>query len=62
MIRNKLFKELGGFDESFFAHMEEIDLCWRIKGLNFSNYCFPDSKVYHLGGGTLKYENPKKHI
>ena len=60
MIRNKLFKELGGFDESFFAHMEEIDLCWRIKGLNFSNYCFPDSKVYHLGGGTLKYENPKK--
>jgi GT2 family glycosyltransferase len=60
MIRNKIFREVGGFDETFFAHMEEIDLCWRIKGLNYSNFCFPESKVYHLGGGTLQYENPKK--
>lgn len=60
MIRNKIFKKAGGFDETFFAHMEEIDLCWRIKGLNYSNFCFPDSKVYHLGGGTLQYDNPKK--
>lgn len=60
MIRNEVFKKAGGFDETFFAHMEEIDLCWRIKGLNYSNFFFPDSKVYHLGGGTLRYENPKK--
>ena len=60
MIRNEVFKKAGGFDETFFAHMEEIDLCWRIKGLNFSNFCFPDSEVYHLGGGTLQYDNPKK--
>ena len=60
MIRNKLFKKLGGFDESFYAHMEEIDLCWRIKRLGLKNFCFPKSKVYHVGGGTLNYNNPKK--
>lgn len=60
MIRNKLFKEAGGFDESFYAHMEEIDLCWRIKGMGYLNFCYPESKVYHLGGGTLQYDNPKK--
>ena len=60
MIRNKLFKELGGFDETFYAHMEEIDLCWRIKRLGLKNFCFPKSRVYHLGGGTLEYNNPKK--
>lgn len=60
MVRNKLFKKLEGFDESFYAHMEEIDLCWRIKGLGFKNFCFPKSIVYHLGGGTLNYNSPKK--
>jgi len=59
-IRKKIFEDHNGFDEIFWAHMEEIDLCWRIKGLNFSNFCFPDSEVYHLGGGTLQYDNPKK--
>ena len=60
MIRNKLFKRVGGFDERFYAHMEEIDLCWRIKRMGYSNFCYPESKVYHLGGGTLQYDNPKK--
>tara|TARA_B100001057_G_scaffold488036_1_gene571715 strand:+ start:3024 stop:4040 length:1017 start_codon:yes stop_codon:yes gene_type:complete len=60
MLKNKLFKKIGGFDESFFAHMEEIDLCWRLKAEGYTNYCFPQSKVYHLGGGTLNYDNSKK--
>jgi hypothetical protein len=60
MIRNDLFKKLGGFDQIFYAHMEEIDLCWRIKRLGLKNFCFPKSRVYHLGGGTLNYNNPKK--
>jgi len=62
MIRNDLFKKLGGFDQTFYAHMEEIDLCWRIKRLGLKNFCFPKSRVYHLGGGTLNYNNPKKNI
>ncbi len=59
-IRNKTFKDLQGFDESFFAHMEEIDLCWRAfnKGLT-TTYC-PTSVVYHVGGATLKNTNAKK--
>ena len=60
MLRNELFQKIGGFDESFFAHMEEIDLCWRLKAEGYTNYCFPESKVYHLGGGTLNYDNSKK--
>ena len=60
MLRNELFEKIGGFDESFFAHMEEIDLCWRLKAEGYTNYCFPQSKVYHLGGGTLNYDNSKK--
>ena len=60
MIRNELFKKLGGFDQSFYAHMEEIDLCWRIQRVGLKNFCFPKSRVYHLGGGTLNYNNPKK--
>ncbi len=59
-IRSEIFKELDGFDVSFFAHMEEIDLCWRIQRLGFEIYCVPDSTVYHLGGGTLNKINPKK--
>ena len=59
-VRNKIFKELEGFDVSFFAHMEEIDLCWRIQRLGFEIYCVPNSTVYHLGGGTLNKINPKK--
>ncbi|MGZ3777248.1 MAG: glycosyltransferase family 2 protein [Mucilaginibacter sp.] len=50
----------GGFDERFFAHMEEIDLCWRLKNLGYKVMYCADSEVYHLGGGTLNTENPFK--
>lgn len=59
-IKRELFRTLEGFDESFFAHMEEIDLCWRAQRTGEKIYCIPESKVYHLGGGTLKKVNPKK--
>lgn len=59
-IRASLFKEMGGFDETFFAHMEEIDLCWRLKNRGYKiGYCGM-STVYHLGGGTLQKDNPFK--
>lgn len=59
-IRKNVFEELNGFDEDFFAHQEEIDLCWRAFNLNYeAKYCGL-STVYHLGGGTLAYNNPKK--
>lgn len=60
IVRNKLFKDLGGFDGGFFAHQEEIDLCWRIKTAGYSVHCLPSSVVYHLGGSTLDYNNPRK--
>ena len=60
MIRSNLFHKLNGFDKDFFAHMEEIDLCWRIKRKGFINYCIPKSVIYHVGGETLNYLNPKK--
>lgn len=60
LIRSELFHQVGGFDELFFAHMEEIDLCWRIKRLGFAFKIIPSSKVYHVGGGTLNYFSPKK--
>jgi len=59
-IRSEVFHLLGGFDESFFAHMEEIDLCWRINMYGKEVYCIPESKVYHVGGGTLSKTNPQK--
>lgn len=59
-IKSSVFKELGGFDERFFAHMEEIDLCWRAKNLGYAVYAIPKSVVYHLGGGTLQTDNPRK--
>ena len=59
-IKNELFKSIGGFDEDFFAHMEEIDLCWRLQNAGFSIYYNGDSKVYHVGGGTLSKANPNK--
>ena len=59
-INAKLFHEVGGFDADFFAHMEEIDLCWRLKNLGYKiGYC-AESVVYHVGGGTLHKSNPKK--
>ncbi|MDG5765849.1 glycosyltransferase family 2 protein [Balneolales bacterium ANBcel1] len=59
-IRADLFEELGGFDESFEFHMEEIDLCWRLRNRGYRvSYC-PDSVVYHLGGGSLPTGSPRK--
>lgn len=59
-IKSSAWKELGGFDADFFAHMEEIDLCWRLKKSGYRiGYC-PHSTVYHVGGGTLNTSNPKK--
>ncbi|HXH18888.1 MAG TPA: glycosyltransferase family 2 protein [Chitinophagales bacterium] len=59
-IRSRLFHSMGGFDADFFAHFEEIDLCWRIKNAGYSiRYC-PHSIVYHVGGGSLPQGNPKK--
>ncbi len=60
IIRADIYHELGGLDADFFAHMEEIDLCWRAKKSGYSFYVVPDSLVYHVGGGTLTYENPRK--
>jgi len=60
VLRAGCFHEAGGFDTTFFAHMEEIDLCWRLKRLGFSFYVHGDSIVYHLGGGTLNYMSPRK--
>lgn len=60
MIRSKDFWNAGGFDGRFFAHNEEIDLCWRLRIMGRNIYCVPKSLVYHLGGGTLPQGNPKK--
>jgi riboflavin kinase/FMN adenylyltransferase len=60
VIRSDVWKNLEGFDADYFAHMEEIDLCWRIKSAGYKVVVLPSSTVYHLGGGTLSYNNPKK--
>ncbi len=60
MVRTALFVESGGLDSDFFAHMEEIDWCWRVKNRGHSIHYVPSSEVFHLGGGTLNYENPNK--
>ena len=59
-LRELVFKALGGFDETFFAHMEEIDLCWRAKNLDHKITFVGSSSVYHVGGATLNESNPKK--
>jgi len=59
-IKASVFKELNGFDEDYFAHQEEIDLCWRAKNLNYSIKYVGTSTVYHVGGATLKEESPRK--
>lgn len=59
-VRASLFHQSGGFDDDFFAHMEEIDLCWRLKNQGWSIYCEPQSTVFHLGGATLSYQSPRK--
>ena len=60
LIRSRVFHELKGFDEYFFAHQEEIDLCWRIHQAGYRIFCCPESVVYHVGGGTLPRGNSKK--
>ena len=60
VIKSKVFHELQGFDEYFFAHQEEIDLCWRTQLAGYEIFCCPDSIVYHVGGGTLPRGNSKK--
>ena len=59
-VKAHVFNELGGFDARFFAHMEEIDLCWRIQNAGYSIVYEPKSEVYHVGGGTLHKSNPFK--
>lgn len=59
-VRAASFKASGGFDADFWAHMEEIDLCWRLKNQGYRIVYTPESKVYHVGGGTLSYDNPQK--
>ncbi len=59
-IRASLFHEAGGFDDFFFAHQEEIDLCWRLQRKGYLIYCCPQSVVYHVGGGTLPKGNSRK--
>ncbi|QQL51116.1 glycosyltransferase family 2 protein [Mucilaginibacter ginkgonis] len=59
-IKKKCWEETGGFDEQFFAHMEEIDLCWRLKNQGYKIMYCAESEVYHVGGGTLDKENPFK--
>ena len=60
LIRSRHWNEMGGLDEDFFAHMEEIDLCWRLKNAGFKIMVCPQSEVYHVGGGTLPVGNPRK--
>lgn len=59
-IRLKDYREAGGLDARFFAHMEEIDLCWRLRARGREISCVPASVVYHVGGATLRRENPRK--
>ena len=59
-VRAKMFWEAGALDEDFFAHMEEIDLCWRMKNMGYKIMYNPNSCVFHVGGGTLSKISPKK--
>ena len=59
-VRSGVYKTLGGFDEAFFAHMEEIDFCWQTKNLGFNIKYVGNSTIYHVGGATLSNTSPKK--
>ena len=59
-VRSDIYRTMGGLDDDFFAHMEEIDFCWRIKNMGFKIKVNPASVVYHIGGGTLPKNNPMK--
>lgn len=60
MVRTGLYRKAGGLDREFFAHMEEIDLCWRLRSMGYAVDVVPASTVYHLGGGSLAAGNPRK--
>lgn len=60
LVNTRAYMEAGGLDEQFFAHMEEIDLCWRLKLNGYKNYVVPESRVYHVGGASLDAANPRK--
>ncbi|MEY4432424.1 MAG: hypothetical protein RLZZ44_554 [Bacteroidota bacterium] len=62
MIRASVFHELNGFDPHFFAHQEEIDLCWRIQLIGYKIYCCPKSTVFHVGAGTLPRGGKKVYL
>ncbi|MDW8467217.1 MAG: glycosyltransferase family 2 protein [Chloroherpetonaceae bacterium] len=60
MVRRKAIEQVGAFDDDFFAHMEEIDLCWRLKIAGYRIVSVPKAVVYHYGGATLAAGNPRK--
>jgi GT2 family glycosyltransferase len=59
-VRSMAYSRAGGLDNDFFAHMEEIDLCWRMRRIGYTIQAVPESIVYHIGGGTLPNNNPHK--
>lgn len=59
-IRTAIYKEVGGLDAGFFAHQEEIDMCWQLRSRGYRLVCTPQSVVYHVGGATLQVESPRK--
>ncbi len=60
MVRTSLYLQAGGLDKHFFAHMEEIDLCWRLRRMGYKLACVPQSVVYHKGGASLPMDDPRK--
>lgn len=60
LVRTAVYLQCGGLDAQFFAHMEEIDLCWRLRSRGHELWCLPQSVVYHVGGATLPKGNPRK--
>ena len=60
LVRARVYNNVGGLDGRFFAHCEEIDLCWRMRLQGYKIVCLPESTVYHVGGGTLPKDNPMK--
>ena len=61
-LSKRIFNELGGFDKSFFAHMEEIDFCWRAFNHGYKTHLVSSSKIYHLGAATIKKDSKKTYL